>query len=152
MIKEAQITIEEMRADDLDEVIGIEKESFSDPWTYPMFKAEFSNSFSHPWVARLVPSRALAGYICFWLFEGEAHVLNLAVHPQYRQKGIGSRLITVALDYWRKAEVVSAFLEVRESNEAARRLYEKIGFRMITRRPKYYKNPKEDAFIMGLEL
>lgn len=152
MIREAQITIEEMSSDDLDEVLRIEKASFSDPWTCPMFKAELTNSFSHPWVARLLPSRELAGYLCFWLFEGEAHVLNLAVHSQYRQQGIGSRLIRVAMDYWKKAGVVSVFLEVRESNEPARRLYEQIGFRMITRRSKYYKNPKEDAFIMGLEL
>jgi ribosomal-protein-alanine N-acetyltransferase len=151
MIQEEEIIIEEMREDDLDEVLEIEEASFSDPWSYMMFKSELSNPISHPWVARSV-SGMLAGYICFWIVETEAHVLNLAVHPMHRQKGIGSRLITASLNYWKRVGVENAYLEVRESNEVARRLYERIGFRLITRRPKYYRNPKEDAYVMGLEL
>lgn len=151
MIQEEKIIIEEMRADDLKEVVRIEEVSFSDSWSCNMFKAELSNPVSHPWVARSI-SGELVGYICFWVLEGEAHVLNLAVHPSYRQKGIGSRLITTSLDYWKRAGVENAYLEVRESNEVARRLYERFGFRLITRRSKYYRNPKEDAWVMGLEI
>jgi ribosomal-protein-alanine N-acetyltransferase len=79
-------------------------------------------------------------------------VLNLAVHPIHRRKGIGSGLINASLDYWRKLALDIIYLEVRESNKAALRLYERFGFRMISRRPKYYRNPKEDAYVMGLEI
>ncbi len=151
MIKEENIIIEDMKEDDLDEVVKIEQVSFPDPWSYGMFKAELSNSFSRLWVARDI-SGGVTGYICFWLLDGEAHLLDLAIHPLYRRKGIASRLIRASLDYCKRAGVKSAYLEVRESNEVARRVYERFGFRVIYRRSCYYKNPKEDACVMGVEI
>lgn len=151
MIKEENIIIEDMREDDLDDVVKIEQVSFPDPWSYNMFKAELSNSFSRLWVARDTAG-GVTGYICFWLLNGETHLLDLAVHPLHRRRGIAFRLITASLDYCKGAGVKSAYLEVRESNEAARRLYERFGFRVIYRRPQYYKNPKEDAYVMGVEI
>ena len=151
MASEEKIIIEEAKAGDLPEVVKIEEASFSDPWSYNMFKSELSNPLSHTWIARDM-SGVLVGYICFWLIEGEAHVLNLAVHPLYRRKGIGSGLINTSLEYWKKLALNIIYLEVRESNKAALRLYERFGFRMISRRPKYYRNPKEDAYVMGLEI
>lgn len=151
MLKEEKIIIEEMRPGDLDDAVKIEQVSFSDPWSYNMFKAELSNPFSHQFVARDA-SGVLTGYIIFWVLEGEAHVLNLAVHPLYRRRGIGSQLIGTSLNYWKKTGVKSVYLEVRESNEEAHRLYGRFGFSVITRRPRYYKNPREDAYVMGLEI
>ena len=151
MIEEEKIIIEDMNAEDLHEVVKIEDASFSDPWSYDMFKAELSNSISHTLVVRDLGG-VLTGYICFWIIGNEAHMLNLAVHHLQRRKGIGTRLINTSLDYWKKIGVTVAYLEVRESNEAARKLYERFGFRMIMRRHNYYKNPKEDACVMGLEI
>lgn len=155
MLKEENITIEDMKEGDLSEVLKIEEESFSDPWTYSMFNAELSNPFSYQWVARGVArdnSVVLTGFICFWIVEDEAHILDLAVHPLYRRRGVGSLLIKTSLDYWKDAGVKSAYLEVRESNEDARRLYERFGFKVITRRPKYYTRPREDAYVMFRDL
>lgn len=151
MLKEEQITIEEMREEDLDEVVKIERESFADPWSYNMLKAELSNPFSHLWVARDASGK-VSGYVCFWLIQDEAHLLDLAVDPPYRRRGIGSRLIAATLDYWKRAGVKSAYLEVRESNEGARRLYERFGFKVLARRVLYYKNPKEDAYVMSIDI
>jgi len=151
MIQEVKILIEKMREEDLEEVVTIERESFGDPWTYNMFRAELSNPFSYQWVARDATGR-VAGYVCFWVIQDEAHLLNLAVDPSCRRRGIGSRLIADVLEYWKRAGVKSAYLEVRESNVVARRLYERFGFRVLSRRVHYYRNPREDAYVMGIDI
>ncbi len=151
MIKEENVIIESMRVADLYEVLKIEQVSFSDPWPYSMFVSELSDPLAHLWVARDI-SGVLRGYICFWLIEDEAHILNLAIDPLYRRKGIGSMLITTSLEYWKKFGIKGAYLEVRESNKGARRIYDKFGFRVIMCKPQYYKNPGEDAYVMGLDI
>ena len=151
MTEEEKITIESMKEEDIIEVLKIEHASFSDPWTYNMFNAELSNPFSYLWVAR-DNSGVLIGFICFWILGDEAHLLDLAVHPSCRQRGVGSQIIKVSMDYWKDAGLKSAYLEVRESNEDARRLYGRFGFKVITRRPKYYTKPREDAYIMFRDL
>ena len=151
MVKEENITITDMKEGDITEVLQIEEQSFSDPWTCNMFMAELSNPFSNVWLAR-DRSGTLMGYICFWLIEDEAHILDLAVNPIYRGKGVGSLLLSVSLDFWDRKGIRVVYLEVRESNMTARQLYDKFGFRIMMRRTKYYRNPVEDAFIMGLEI
>lgn len=151
MVKEENITITDMKEGDLTEVLQIEEQSFSDPWSCNMFRAELSNPFSNVWLAR-DRSGTLMGYICFWLIEDEAHILDLAVNPIYRGKGVGSLLLSVSLGFWDRKGIRVAYLEVRESNMTARQLYDKFGFKIMMRRTKYYRNPVEDAFIMGLEL
>jgi ribosomal-protein-alanine N-acetyltransferase len=151
MINEDSLIIKDMREEDLHEVLEIEKASFSDPWSYDMFYAELFNPLSHLWVARDV-SEKLIGYLCFWLVEDESHLLNLAVHQLYRRRGVASELLADCLDCWRKSGIKNVYLEVRESNKAACRLYEKFGFSIMMRRPGYYKNPVEDAYVMALEI
>lgn len=151
MVSEDQIIIEEMTENDLSEVVKIEDQSFSDPWSCNMFKAELLNPFSNVWLAR-DRSGTLMGYICFWIIEDEAHILDLAVHPHFRGRGVGSLLISVSLDYWKIKGIRIVYLEVRESNVIACKLYEKFGFKIMMRRIKYYRKPIEDAFIMGLEI
>lgn len=151
MVKEENIIITDMKEADLSEVLKIEDQSFSDPWSCNMFKAELSNTFSNIWLAR-DGNGALMGYICFWIIEDEAHILDLAVDPVYRGKGVGSLLMSASLDYWDRESIRVVYLEVRESNMTARNLYEKFGFKIMMKRVKYYRRPVEDAFIMGLEI
>ena len=151
LFKEENIVIEDMKEDDLFDVIEIEKEAFSDPWTYEMFHSELSNSFSRLWVVREISGK-LIGYICFWRVVDETHILNIAVQKHYRRKGIARNILVFAIDYWKRDGVKTVLLEVRRSNKAAQELYEKFGFNVIVSRKRYYKNPVEDALVMALEL
>jgi len=90
----------------------------------------------------------IVGYICFWLVFEELHLMNLSVHPCLRREGIGEELLRWAVLKGREAGAKTATLEVRSSNDAARGLYEKVGFKPRSIRRNYYSNPKEDAVIM----
>jgi [ribosomal protein S18]-alanine N-acetyltransferase len=90
----------------------------------------------------------VSGLILFRIIADEAEILNLAVEPRRRRQGIASRLIEDAVAASKAAGVRTIFLEVRESNEAARNLYSRVGFTEDTRRPKYYRQPWEDAVIL----
>ena len=78
--------------------------------------------------------------------------MNLAVHPDWKRRGIGSRLVEETLSISRDHGVKKTHLEVRQSNDQARRLYEKFGFQVIAVRPNYYTHPREDAVLMALDL
>ncbi|MCC7202912.1 MAG: ribosomal protein S18-alanine N-acetyltransferase [Nitrospirae bacterium] len=145
------LVIEDIEEDDLSQVMEIEKEAFSDPWTVDMFYSELYNTFSHMWGVKSGSGR-LTGYICFWSVVDEAHILNLAVHKDYRRKGIASKILLSALDYWKNSGVKTVLLEVRRSNTAAQELYRKFGFHVIVSRTKYYRNPVEDALVMAIGL
>jgi [ribosomal protein S18]-alanine N-acetyltransferase len=141
-----------MREQDLEEVLAIEKASFQTPWTRGMFLSELkANPFSHPVVARFPGVTKIIGYACFWIVFDELHLMNLAIHPDHRRRGIGEELARWVLSRGQEKGARTAALEVRESNRPARRLYEKVGFKEIAVRPGYYRNPKEDALIMLLE-
>jgi ribosomal-protein-alanine N-acetyltransferase len=88
------------------------------------------------------------GLVVFRIIADEAEILNLAVEPRRRRQGIASRLIEDAFATCKAAGVKTIFLEVRESNEAARNLYARIGFTENTRRPKYYRQPSDDALVL----
>lgn len=148
---EDDVVIDDMKEGDLIEVMGIENEAFSDPWTIDMFYSELFNSFSRIWAVR-ERSGNLIGYICFWRVVDETHILNLAVKNHFRRKGIASKILQFAISYWKKDGVKTVLLEVRRSNMAAQELYEKLGFSVILIRTRYYKKPAEDALVMALEL
>ena len=149
--KEENIVIEDMKEDDLIDVMEIENEAFSDPWTFEMFHSELFNSFSRLWVLREISGK-LIGYICFWRVVDETHILNIAIQTHYRRKGIARNFLLFAIDHWKTDGVKTVLLEVRRSNMAAQGLYRKFGFNVIVCRTKYYKNPVEDALVMALEL
>ncbi len=151
LIKEGNIIIEDIKEDDLLDAVEIEKEAFSDPWTIDMFYSELLNPISLFWGVKDISGR-LIGYICFWHVVDEAHVLNLAVHHSFRRKGIGSKILLTSIAYCKKEGIKTVLLEVRRSNKAAQELYEKYGFNVIVVRPRYYKNPVEDALVMAREL
>lgn len=139
---------------DLDAIVAIERASFSDPWPRGAFLALVRRPDAHVVVAVPDPAAAAAGdppvlgYAIAWFIVGEGEVGNVAVHPGARGRGIGARLLDEALAEARRREAEVVFLEVRESNEPARRLYASRGFVEVGRRRRYYRRPDEDALIL----
>jgi [ribosomal protein S18]-alanine N-acetyltransferase len=138
---------------DLRSVCAIEKESFPTPWSRWTFLAELTQSLSHFLVVG--PSEPqpwqVWGYIIFWLAAEEMHILNLAVYPAVRRRGIARALLGEALDRSRDLGAQVAWLEVRPSNLAALALYASFGFKEMGRRPRYYEDTQEDAILLALE-
>ena len=132
------------------QVALLEQTCFSDPWSLNAIESEISNPLSLWMVA--VENDCVIGYIGSQSVLGEADMMNLAVSQEARGRGIGSKLVLALIERLRQNGVYRLTLEVRVSNEPAIKLYEKIGFQIIGRRPNYYYHPKEDAFIMGKEL
>jgi ribosomal-protein-alanine N-acetyltransferase len=138
---------------DLPGIIEIERLAFDEPWSLDSFVRELSLPFSRLIVASNTANGddRLTGFLCRWLVVDECHILNVAVHPRMRRKGIADRLMINALSeaQSRKASVVT--LEVRRSNLAARSLYRKFDFEERRLRRNYY-GPGEDAIVMELKL
>jgi ribosomal-protein-alanine N-acetyltransferase len=152
MVARAPVTplVEPMRMDDLDAVHRIERESFRTPWPPHAYRAELeTNRLAQYLVARV--DDAVVGFAGMWLMVDEAHVTTFAVASGWRRQGIGEWLLLALLDRARLRGAREATLEVRLSNLAARRLYEKYGFRPVGLRPRYYSDDNEDALIMTTE-
>ena len=149
-MKVEEFVIEQMGSRHLDEILAIEKKSYSTPWSAVSFKNEIYNPYSIALVAML--GGIVAGYVIGSYRFNEGHVLNLTVHPQHTRKKIGTHLMELILEALRQKGCSVAYLEVRASNAAARHLYEKLGFRETGRRKFYYTEPFEDAILMSLEL
>jgi ribosomal-protein-alanine N-acetyltransferase len=142
-----------MEAGDIDEVLEIEQASFPKPWTRGMFEGELRNPVSFSYTLKVRPEEGkveLGGYVVLWVVHGEAHILNIAVNPKYRGKGIASRLLSLMLELMKRNLVYEVFLEVRVSNTVARDLYKRFGFREAFIRKNYYGD--EDAIVMVLDL
>ena len=142
-----------MEAGDLDEVLEIEQASFPRPWTRGMFESELRNPVSFSYTLKVRPQdgkEEIGGYVVLWVVHGEAHILNIAVNPKYRGRGIATRLMELMLELMKRNLVYEVFLEVRVSNTAARNLYKRFGFRESFVRKKYYGD--EDAIVMALDL
>src|SRR5207247_3539019 len=130
---------------DLTGVLEVESESFTNPWTREMYTWELQNrSVCHIYVLRM-PDCGVAGFCAFWLVFDEIHINNVAMRPAYRGRGLGTALLTHVLGEARRLGARRATLEVRSSNEGARRLYEHLGFRVAGTRRNYYSHPVEDA-------
>lgn len=145
----AEVDIREMQLLDLDGVLWVEQSSFRTPWTRTMFEDEFKN----PEMARYLIAQCgghVVGYMGFWLIQKEAHITNLAVHPAFRRRKIGERLLFACMRQARRLGAERATLEVRASNDAAKKLYEKYGFQLVALRKKYYNDNNEDAWIMWM--
>lgn len=140
--------------EDLDRLVAIEQASFTAPWTRKMLEAELQNPFSRLLTARLMPdgrTGEIVGYLCLWIVFEELRLMNLAVEAGSRRRGIAKALVLHALSLARDRGAERAVLEVRASNDAARRLYEGVGFRQVALRARYYSNPIEDAVLMQRE-
>jgi ribosomal-protein-alanine N-acetyltransferase len=144
------IVIDFMRGEDLPEVLAIETNSFKTPWSENLFRNEIFKTISLTRVTKI--NGKVVGYLCVNVIIDEGHILNLAVHKEYRGLGIASFMISEALDIMKNDNCRSIFLEVRVSNEEARKMYEKFGFTLLATRKNYYVSPVEDALIMVLRL
>jgi ribosomal-protein-alanine N-acetyltransferase len=133
---------------DLDGVLAVESESFTNPWTREMYTWELQNrAVCHIYLVRTADC-PVAGFCAFWLVFDEIHINNVAIRPQFRGHGVGTTLMRHVLVEARRLGARRATLEVRASNEAARRLYERLGFYVAATRRQYYSNPVEDAMIL----
>jgi [ribosomal protein S18]-alanine N-acetyltransferase len=131
-------------------LVAIERRAFSDPWS----EASFREALVSPWTFGLLAEtgRGMAGYLIGREVAGTGEVLNLAVAPEFRRRGIGGALLEAGLAALRRRKVDEVFLEVRESNIEAQALYVGHGFRPVGQRAAYYRNPREDALVLRLEL
>ncbi len=145
-----KLVIEPMRLEDLEEVHRIEQASFSTPWPENAYRSELMTNRLASYLVARIDGRIVA-YGGMWLMVDEAHITTFAVHPAWRRQRIGERLLLAFLDLARDRHAREATLEVRLSNLAARRLYEKYGFRPVGLRPRYYSDNNEDALIMTTE-
>lgn len=141
--------IETMKPEHVAQVAQLEKVCFSDPWSERSIASELNNPLSY-WLVALDGDQ-LTGYIGSQSVMGESDMMNVAVSPDYRRRGIGQALVNaLAADLKAKGNTCLT-LEVRASNDPAIALYEKLGFHQAGRRPNYYHNPKEDALILRKE-
>ena len=131
------------------QVAELEKLCFADPWSEESVGSELDNPLSLWLVA--VEDEAVTGYIGSQAVMDEADIMNVAVHPAYRRKGVAEALMESLQVRLAQTGVHSLTLEVRPSNEAAISLYHKMGYVQVGRRPNYYHKPKEDALILRKE-
>ena len=145
--------IRRMRDGDLAEVRAIETLSFTNPWSETTFRGEIQNtSISFPLVVVRKPGDEVVGYIIFWLIREDVPVNNIAIHPDFRGRGLGEALMRHVIEKVRARGATFMTLEVRRSNAGAVALYKKLGFEILGRRENYYTNPDEDAYLMRLVL
>jgi len=147
---DAPYQIRSAAAADAAGLVAIERRAFSDPWS----EASFREALTSAWTFGLVAEtgRGLAGYFIGREVAGTGEVLNLAVAPEFRRRGIGGALLDAGLSALQRRSVEEVFLEVRESNRSAQALYLAYGFRAVGQRAAYYRNPREDALVLRLEL
>ncbi len=148
------VTIRPMVLADVEAVYAIDRLSFSMPWTERSYRFEITeNANASAWVAdAALPdgSHRVVGMIVTWLIVDEAHVGTIAVHPDFRKRGIGRRLLATCLSATARRGAREALLEVRRSNVEAQRIYKQFGFEIVGVRPRYYRDNGEDALLMTL--
>ena len=142
--------IRKMNLGDITAIAELEKICFSDPWSENSIASEVENPLSYWLVAEV--DGVVAGYVGSQTVLDASDMMNLAVSPDYRRQGIGQALVNALVEHLQKNRVIALLLEVRVSNAPAIALYESLGFELVGRRPKYYHNPREDAFILRKEL
>jgi ribosomal-protein-alanine N-acetyltransferase len=143
------LKVDAMKMTDLDDVMEIERASFSMPWSRWMFERELGDrEHSHFLVAR--SGAEIVGYIGFWMVLDEAHVVTIAVRSDFRRKGIGSMLLSSALSLAARMGADRATLEVRITNLPAQKLYRKFGFGVAAIRRNFYSDTGEDAYVMWI--
>jgi ribosomal-protein-alanine N-acetyltransferase len=170
--------VEPMLLEDIPQVVEIERVAFPSPWPARAYRYEVTqNRLAHYFVVRprlpqsLDPgrekeepgllrrihtwaqgghdnSRPVVGYCGFWIAAQEAHISTIAVEPRYRGQGVGQLLLATAIEKALELDATLISLEVRVSNLVAQNLYQKYGFEVVGRRPRYYSDNREDALIM----
>lgn len=140
------MTVVPMEPNHIEALERLELECFSTPWSFDALVSELSNPLAVFRVAEL--DGQVAGYVGMHHIVDEGFICNIAVFPQYRRRGIAARLMESLIDYAKENDMTSISLEVRESNQIARTLYEKFQFEVVGERRNFYANPTENALIM----
>ena len=141
--------ITKMEQDHIPQIAELEKICFNDPWSENSISSELNNRLSCWLVA--MEEDVVVGYVGSQTVLGETDMMNIAVHPNYRKCGIATELINTLISVLSGQGSHSLMLEVRMSNEPAKRLYTNLGFEAVGIRKNYYRNPKEDALILRKE-
>ena len=136
-----------MELSDIEDILVVEKLSFSIPWSRDSFEKEITDNNLAIYLVAKVNEKAV-GYIGMWKVLNEGHITNVAVHPEFRHQGIGDQLVSELLSLCVNENIDLVTLEVRKSNQNAIKLYEKHGFVAEGIRKAYYQDNKEDAIIM----
>jgi ribosomal-protein-alanine N-acetyltransferase len=135
---------------DMPDVMEIEREAFTVPWSLDSYLAQMKNQWAHYLVCQ--HQRRVIGYVGTWVVFEEAHITNLAVHVSFRAQGIGRALLLAVEDIIRAKAGTRVLLEVRPSNTAALRLYQSLNYYEVARRAEYYQDNQEEAIVMRKNL
>lgn len=146
---EDKYILRDMIEDDIDDLVEIEETSFHTPWTKGSFKKELKNKFAKYVVVEV--DKKVVAYAGVWLIVDEGHITNVAVHSDYRGLKLGNLVMEGIIKKCEENNIRAMTLEVRVTNNVARKLYEKYGFKNSGIRPEYYKDTREDALIMWKE-
>ena len=146
----SELIVRRAEAKDVDRIAELEIECFTTPWTR---ESVYQDVVENPRALYVVAEieGLVIGYAGIWSIVDEGHITNVAVDPKFRKLHVGSAIISVLLDVTQKAGIERHTLEVRRSNEAAIKLYEKFGFEVAGERKGYYQDEGEDALIMWRE-
>lgn len=140
--------IREMKKEDIPSIMILEKELFSTAWEEEMFIEEIEKQYAYV----LEIKNKIIGYICGWKFIDEFNITNIAIAKDFQRKGFAKDLVQFIMSKLLDEKCFKFFLEVRESNDVAKKLYEKMGFSMIGSRKKYYHSPDENAMVLSLNI
>ncbi len=140
------IVIEKFDDENIEAVAVLEKVCFSQPWSAESLQTELTNVFARFYVAKI--NGEIVGYIGAHNILGEVYITNVAVFPEYRNRGVATALIKYLVKSSLSENGDFVTLEVRKSNDAAIALYKKLGFNLVGERVGFYENPKEDALLM----
>lgn len=145
------VIVRDATHNDIAAIVSIERVSFSDAWTGAMFG---SHLLPEPGNGFLVAEdeSSVIGFAITRAVDDESELLNIAVDPSHRNRGMGGLLLDTAMDRCRSAGALEMWLEVRASNAGARTLYEARGFAAIGVRKRYYQAPREDAIVLRADL
>jgi [ribosomal protein S18]-alanine N-acetyltransferase len=149
----SRLVVAPMEERDIPQVTAIDRRSFANPWSAESYHYELAeNQAAHFLVALAAAEpgveRRVMGYAGYWLIVDEAHIGTLAVHPDWRRRGLGEKLLAALLHQARELGALTALLEVRAGNLAAQGLYRKQGFEEVGRRKGYYRDNAEDALLL----
>ncbi len=141
------ITVTTLTNENAEGVYEVEKTCFSTPWSLASFQKDLTNENAVYFC--IEDDGKVIGYVGMWESFGEGNINNIAVLPQYRRNGYATLLLENLISYGKENKLAFLTLEVRESNEGARKLYQSMGFSEAGRRKKYYERT-EDAILMTL--
>ncbi|ALC87771.1 MULTISPECIES: ribosomal protein S18-alanine N-acetyltransferase [Bacillaceae] len=146
-----EINYRRMTIEDIDQVLRIEQEAFTLPWTREAFEHEMTTNLYSYYILAETEEKEIVGYCGMWIVMDESHITNVAVTEKMRGLKIGEGLMREAIRVVLEQEVVLMTLEVRVSNDVAKKLYYKLGFQDGGIRKNYYTDTQEDALVMWVE-